>query len=430
MKPALKIAIAGLGTVGAGTLQLLERQAELLTVRAGRHIIVAAVSARDRRRDRGVDLSAVRWYEDAVAMAGDPEIDVVVELIGGSDGVALNLIEAALASGKHVVTANKALMAEHGTRLAVQAEAAGLGLAFEAAVAGGIPVIKTLRESLAGNRLARVYGILNGTSNFILTTMRESGREFAEVLAEAQKLGYAEADPSFDIDGVDAAHKLAILASVGFGRPVDLAGVYTEGIRHVSRLDIDFAEELGYRIKLLGIARLTEAGLEQRVHPCMVPRATPIAAVEGVFNAVVAEGDFVGRVVLEGRGAGAFPTASAVASDLVDIAAGRLVPPFGVPAAALSQSPAAPMERHQGAYYIRLMVVDQPGVIADVAAALRDEHVSLESMIQRGRAPGEAVPVVLTTHVTLEAAMRRALDRIGALDTVLEAPHMIRIEDF
>ncbi|MGE5269837.1 MAG: homoserine dehydrogenase [Thiohalocapsa sp.] len=430
MKSALKIAVAGLGTVGAGTLQLLARQAELLTMRGGRHLVVAAVSARDRRRDRGIDLSAVRWYEDPTALAADPEIDVVVELIGGADGVALDLIEAALANKKHVVTANKALMAAHGTRLAGQAEGAGVALAFEAAVAGGIPVIKTLRESLAGNRLSRVYGILNGTSNYILTTMRESGREFAEVLAEAQKLGSAEADPSFDIDGVDAAHKLAILASVAFGRSVDLAGVYTEGIRHVSRLDIDFAEELGYRIKLLGIARLTENGLEQRVHPCMVPRPTPIAAVEGVFNAVVAEGDFVGRVVLEGRGAGAFPTASSVASDLVDIASGRLVPPFGVPTASLAQLPAAPMERHQGAYYIRLMVVDQPGVIADVAAALRDEHVSLESMIQRGRAPGEAVPVVLTTHVTIEAAMQRALARIAALDSVIEPPRLIRIEDF
>src|SRR5579862_570143 len=270
MKSALRIAVAGLGTVGGGTLQLLERQAELVATRAGRRLIVAAVSARDRRRDRGVDLSAVRWYEDAVAMAADPEIDVVVELIGGAEGVALAVIETALAGGKHVVTANKALMAQHGTRLAAQAEAAGVTLAFEAAVAGGIPIIKTLRESLAGNRLARVYGILNGTSNYILTTMRESGREFAEVLGEAQQLGYAEADPSFDIDGVDAAHKLAILASVAFGRPVDLAGVYAEGIRHVSRLDIDFAEELGYRIKLLGIARLTADGLEQRVHPCMV----------------------------------------------------------------------------------------------------------------------------------------------------------------
>jgi homoserine dehydrogenase len=321
-------------------------------------------------------------------------------------------------------------MAHDGTRLAARAEESGLILAFEAAVAGGIPVIKGLREGLAGNRLERVYGILNGTSNYILTTMRESAHEFAEVLAEAQKLGYAEVDPSFDIDGIDAAHKLAILASVGFGRPVDLAGVYAEGIRHVSRLDIDFAEELGYRIKLLGIARLTEDGLEQRVHPCMVPRATPIAAVEGVYNAVVAEGDFVGRVVLQGRGAGAFPTASAVAADLVDIAAGRHVPTFGLHTANLREIPGVPIERHHSAYYIRLMVVDQPGVIADVAAALRDEQVSMESMIQRGRAPGEAVPVVMTTHITVEAAMRRALQRIEALDTVLEPPRMIRIEDF
>jgi homoserine dehydrogenase len=430
VKPPLKIAVAGLGTVGAGTLQLLERQADRLALRADRRIIVTAVSARDRRRDRGADLSAVRWYEDAAAMAADPEIDVVVELIGGAEGIARQVVETALAQKKHVVTANKALMAEHGTALAVQAEAQGVALAFEAAVAGGIPIIKTLREGLAGNRLSRVYGILNGTCNYILTTMREGGRDFAEVLAEAQKLGYAEADPSFDIDGIDAAHKLAILASVAFGRPVDHAGVYTEGIRHVSRLDIDFAEELGYRIKLLGIARLTENGLEQRVHPCMVPRATPIAAVEGVFNGVVAEGDFVGRVVLEGRGAGAFPTASAVVADLVDIAAERHVSPFGVPAAALENLPGAPMERHQGAYYIRLMVLDQPGVIADVAAALRDQSVSMESMIQRGRAPGEAVPIVLTTHVTVEAAMQRALAAIAKQATVLEPPRMIRIEDF
>jgi len=430
VKPPLKIAIAGLGTVGSGLVQLLDRQAELLAARAGRHIVVGAVSARERRRDRGADISAARWYEDAAAMAADPEIDVVVELIGGADGIALAVVEAALEHKKHVVTANKALMARHGTRLAETAEGAGLALAFEASVAGGIPVIKALREGLSGNRLDRVYGILNGTCNYILTTMRESGREFGEVLAEAQKLGYAEADPSFDIDGVDAAHKLAVLASAAFGRPVDFDGVYVEGIRHVSRLDIDFAEELGYRIKLLGIARLTEEGLEQRVHPCMVQRGKPIAAVEGVFNAVVAEGDFVGQIVLQGRGAGAFPTASAVAADLVDIAAGRIVSTFGVPVGALQPVAGAPMERHHGAYYIRLMVLDQPGVIADIAAALRDQQVSMESMIQRGRAPGEAVPIVLTTHVTVEAAMRRALAAIGGLDTVLEPPRMIRIEDF
>ena len=430
MKSPLKIAVAGLGTVGAGTLQLLERHAERLAVRAGRPIVVTAVSARNRQADRGADLSSMRWCADALELSAIPDVEVVVELIGGSDGVARQLVEAALAAGKHVVTANKALMAHHGTALAQEAEKHGVALTFEAAVAGGIPIIKTLREGLAANRISRVYGILNGTTNYILTTMRESGREFAEVLAEAQKLGYAEADPSFDIDGVDASHKLAILASVAFGRPVDLAGVYTEGIRHVSRLDIDFAEELGYRIKLLGIARLTENGLEQRVHPCMVKRATPIAAVEGVFNGIVAEGDFVGRVVLEGRGAGAHPTASAVVADLVDIAAGHHVPTFGVPAASLEKLPGAPMESHRGAYYIRLMVLDQPGVIADIAAALRDQQVSMESMIQHGRAPGEAVPIVLTTHDTVEAAMRRALEAIAKLGTVLEPPRMIRIEDF
>ena len=428
MKPPLKIALAGLGTVGAGTLRLLRNNADLLGERCGRQIAVGAVSARDRRRDRGIDISAARWFDDAAAMAADPEIDVVVELIGGADGVALDTVKAALARGKHVVTANKALMAHHGTELARLAEARGVALAFEAAVAGGIPIVKTLREGLAANHIARVYGILNGTSNFILSTMRESRREFGEVLAEAQKLGYAEADPSFDIDGVDAAHKLAILTSVAFGTEVNFAGVYVEGIRHISALDIEYAAELGFRIKLLGLARPTEHGIEQRVHPCMVPRTTPIASVEGVFNAVMVEGDFCGRIMLEGRGAGAEPTASAVVADLLDIAAERRSPSFAVAAAELSARPASPMERHRGAYYVRLMVVDRPGVIADVAAALRDEQVSMEAMIQRGRAPGEAVPVVLTTHETEEAAMRRALSRIGGLSTVLEPPRMIRIE--
>ncbi len=428
MTTPLKIAIAGLGTVGTGTLQLLERNAALLERRGGRRITLAAVSARDKRRDRGIGLSAVRWYDDPVAMAADPDIDVVVELIGG-DGIARDVVTTALTRGKHVVTANKALLAHHGTELVRLAEARGVALAFEAAVAGGIPILKALREGLAANNVTRIYGILNGTCNFILTTMRETGREFHEVLTEAQKLGYAESDPSFDIDGVDAAHKLALLAAVAFGNAVDFTGVHVEGIRHVSALDIEFAAELGYRIKLLGVGRLTEDGLEQRVHPCMVSRAAPIAAIEGVFNAVVVEGDFVGRVMLEGRGAGAQPTASAVVADLLDIAVERWSSSFAVPVAALQSRPSAPMTRHRGAYYVRLMVVDRPGVIADVAAALRDEQVSMEQMIQRGRAPGEAVPVVLTTHDTEEAAMRRALDRIGRLDTVLEPPRMIRIEN-
>jgi homoserine dehydrogenase len=429
VNPPLNLAIAGLGTVGAGVLRLLRSNGELIALRGGRELTIAAVSARDAGKARGLDLSCMRWCDDAVAMAADPAIDVVVELIGGSEGVARYVVETALAHGKHVVTANKALMAQHGSALARLAEGSDRVLAFEAAVAGGIPAIKTLREGLAANRVTRLYGILNGTCNYILTTMRETGREFAAVLAEAQALGYAETDPSFDVDGVDAAHKLAILTSLAFGSEVDFASIHIEGVRHVSALDIDFAAELGYRIKLLGIARLTERGVEQRVHPCMVPLATPIAAVDGVFNAVVAECDFAGRIVLEGRGAGAEPTASAVVADLIDIAAGRRSPAFGVPAAALSRRPSSPMLHHRGAYYIRLMVLDRPGVIADIAAALRDEQVSMEAMIQRGRSPGEAVPIVLTTHDTEEAAMRRALDRIALLDTVTEPPRMIRIED-
>jgi homoserine dehydrogenase len=352
----------------------------------------------------------------------------VVELIGGSDGIAKQLVEAAIANRKHVVTANKALLAHHGTALARAAEAAGVMLAYEGAVAGGIPIVKALREGLAANRIERIYGVLNGTCNYILTTMRKTGREFADVLADAQQLGYAEADPSFDVDGIDTAHKLAILTSLAFGCEVNFAGVHVEGIRNVSAIDIAYAEELGYRIKLLGIARPTAHGIEQRVHACMVPIGTPIAHVEGVFNAVVTEGDFVGQNVAEGRGAGAGPTASAVVSDLIDIARERWLPTFSVPATALKALPASPMERHRGAYYVRLMVLDQPGVIADVAAALRDEQVSMEAMLQRGRAPDEAVPVVLTTHETEEAAMRRALDRIARLKTVVEPPHMIRIE--
>jgi homoserine dehydrogenase len=425
---ALRIGIAGLGTVGAGTVRLLREHGDVLAQRCGRAIRIAAVSARDRKRDRGVDLSGLRWVSDALALAADPEIDVVVELIGGADGIAKQVVETAIAGGKHVVTANKALLAHHGTALARAAEAAGVTLAYEAAVAGGIPIIKALREGLAGNRVERIYGILNGTCNYILTTMRRTGREFADVLAEAQKLGYAEADPSFDVDGIDTAHKLAILTSVAFGCEINFAGVHVEGIRNVSAMDIAYAEELGYRIKLLGSARPTEHGIEQRVHACMVPMGTPIAHVEGVFNAVVTEGDFVGQNVAEGRGAGAGPTASAVVADLIDIARGRMLPTFSVPAAQLKRLPASPMERHRGAYYVRLMVFDRPGVIADVTAALRDEQVSLESMLQRGRAPDEAVPVVLTTHDTDEAAMRRALERIAALQTVVEPPHMIRIE--
>jgi homoserine dehydrogenase len=428
MTRPLSVGVAGLGTVGGGVLKLLRDNADIVAARAGRPVAVTAVSARDRTRDRGVPLSGLRWYDDPVALAADPTVDVVVELIGGSDGPARALVHAAIAAGKPVVTANKALIAVHGGDLAARAEAAGVPLAFEAAVAGGIPVIKALREGLAANHISRVAGILNGTCNYILTTMRDRGREFSEVLADAQKLGYAEADPSFDIDGIDAAHKLAILAAIAFGRPVAFDAVHVEGIRAISALDIAFANELGYRIKLLGIAHQTEAGISARVHPCMVAQSSPIAHVDGVFNAVVAEGDFVGRVMLEGRGAGAGPTASAVVADLIDVARGRNTPVWGAASGALSNAPSVPMAAHVGPYYLRLMVVDRPGVIADVTAVLRDLGVSLESMLQRGRSPGEAVPVVLVTHETRESAMRAALERIAALGAVLEAPTLIRIE--
>jgi len=428
MTRPLSVAVAGLGTVGAGVLKVLRENADLITARAGRPIVVTAVSARDRSRDRGVPVTGLRWYDDPVALAGDSGVDVVVEAIGGSEGPARALANATIAAGKSLVTANKALLAVHGAELAAAAEEKGVSLAFEAAVAGGIPAIKALREGLAANRITRVAGILNGTCNYILTQMREHGREFADVLADAQRLGYAEADPSFDVDGIDAAHKLAILAALAFGRPVAFDSVYVEGIRRISALDIGFATELGYRIKLLGIARQTDQGIETRVHPCMVPQLAPIARVDGVFNAVVAEGNFVGRVMLEGRGAGEGPTASAVVADLIDLARGRVTPVWGASGSALSTAPSVPMSAHVGAYYLRLMVVDRPGVIADVTAVLRDEGISLESMLQRGRSPGEAVPVVLVTHETRESAMTKALARIGALGPVMEAPAIIRIE--
>ncbi len=424
----VRIGIAGLGTVGAGTFRLLADNAELLAQRTGRSLVVTAVSARDPSRARALDLAGVRWHADARALAEDAEVDLVCELIGGSEGVALDLVRAALRRGRSVVTANKAMLALHGDELARLAEDTGAQLRWEAAVAGGVPIIRSLGQGLAANRIVRVFGILNGTCNFILTTMRETGREFADVLAEAQNLGYAEADPAFDVDGIDAAHKLALLAALAFGGRPRFDAIHIEGIRHVSAMDIAFADQLGYRIKLLGVARMTGDGLEQRMHPCMVPAHSPIGQVEGVYNGVVVEGDQVGSVVHEGRGAGAGPTASAVVGDLVDLARGAMFPTFGVRARSLADHAIAPMSSHAGCYYIRLMVLDQPGVLADISAVLRDHEVSIESLIQRGRNPGQPVPIVLTSHDTTEAHMRGALDRIAALPAVLEPPRMIRIE--
>ena len=430
MSLPLKISIAGLGTVGAGTLELLKAQSKILAARCGRNLEVVAVSARDRTKDRGVDLSNIAWFDDPIEMACNADTDVFVELIGGSEGAAKDACFAAMQAGRHVVTANKALIALHGTGLALAAESVGVALAYEAAVAGGIPVIKALREGLAGNHIERLHGILNGTCNFILTTMRETGRAFDDVLSEAQELGFAEADPSFDIDGVDAAHKLAILTSVAFGTEIDFDSIHVEGIRHVAADDIKYAGEFGYRIKLLGISEQTENGIQQRVHPAMVPASAPIAGVEGVFNAVVTQGDFVGTTVLEGRGAGAGPTASAVVADIADIACDRIVRTFGVPASSLSKSLPATFDNHSGAYYVRLMVDDQPGVFAEITAVLANHEISIEGVIQRARSETEAVPVVMTTHETTEAAIQKVLAAFAQLDAVREPPHMIRIENF
>ena len=425
-KSALKIAVAGLGTVGGGTVQLLHDQAPLLAARAGRPLELVGAAALARPSE--LPLDGVPFFTDARTMARDCDYDVLVELIGGAGGIALDVVKTALERGRSVVTANKAMIAHHGMELARLADSTGANMGFEASVGGGIPIIKSLREGLAGNRVTKVMGILNGTCNYILTTMRDQGRDFADVLAEAQALGYAEADPTFDIDGIDTAHKLAILASLAFAMPLDLDGVACEGIRHVSALDIRYADELGYRIKLLGVASVADGKVEARVYPAMVPLSFPLAHVSGPFNAIVTEGDFVGRTVLEGRGAGARPTASAVVADLMDLACGRVMPMFGVAVECLAPLPAAPPEAHRSAYYIRLMVKDQPGVFADIAAALRDEKVSMEQIIQRGRAPDEVVPVVMTVHETDEASMLRAADRIRTLATV-EDLQLIRIEN-
>jgi len=427
---ALRLGVAGLGTVGCGLLAILQRNADLIAARAGRPLQVTAVSVRQRRKKRPLDPGPVRWHANPVDLARDPEVDVVVELIGGASGPARDLCLAALKAGKPVVTANKAMLAEHGGLLARQAASSGTVLAYEAAVAGAIPVIKTLREGLAGNRVHRLYGILNGTCNYILTTMEQTGRDFADVLAEAQRLGYAEADPSFDVDGIDAAHKLAILASLAFGSIIDFRKVHVEGISRVSAADIAMASELGYRIKLLGLAQMEQGGLVQRVHPCLVPLDTPIAHVDGVYNAVVTESCAAGRILLEGRGAGAEPTASAVAADLIDIAAGRFAPVFGVPGRHLARLRPGSMRDHVGCYYVRLQVHDQPGVIADISAILKRNGISIESLLQHGRAVDDerGVPVVMTTHEAREASMDKALGAIARLASVLDRPHAIRIE--
>ena len=429
MTEPLRIALAGLGTVGAGVIRLLDANAELIARRAGRAIVVSAVSARDRHKDRGVDLARFAWEDDTRALAERGDVDVVVELIGGSDGPALALARGSFAAGKGLVTANKAMLAHHGLELARAAEAARVPLRFEAAVAGGVPVIKGLREGAAANRITQAYGVLNGTCNFILSRMESEGRDFDDVLREAQVMGFAEADPSFDIDGVDAGHKLAILASIAFGTEPAFGDVALEGIRHVLAADIAEAAALGYRVRLIGMAEEGGSGLFQRVHPCLVPVSHPLAHVTGATNAVVAEGDFVGRLLFQGPGAGAGPTASAVVADLIDIARGLTGPPLSMPSDLLTPAVRAEPGDRRGRAYLRFTVADRVGVLAEIAAAMRDAGVSIESLIQRGVQPDGSVLVAIVTHAGPERCVAQALERLRGSQSLAGRPMLMHILD-
>lgn len=436
MDKVIRIGIAGLGTVGVGLINIFEKHAPVIASKAGKHIEVYGVTARDRNRDRGIDLENFFWADNPKELAVHDNIDVFVELIGGEKGVAYEAVKAALEAGKHVVTANKALLALHGYELAQIAEKNGVALNFEAAVAGGIPIVKTLRESLTGNEVSRIFGILNGTCNYILTLMQKEGRDFEGILKDAQAAGYAEADPTFDVDGQDTAHKLALLTSLSFGTRPAYDEIYLEGIRNITSEDISWADRLGYKIKLLGVAQKTDTGIEQRVHPTMVPKHSAIAEVDGVTNCVAINGDFVGDVMLIGPGAGAGPTASAVMGDIIDIARGQIVSPFITSTNDLKDYEKAKMRAHEGGYYIRLTVKDEPGVFAAIATKMAQNDISLQSIVQHCEPEeetdtakkSEQAIIILITHNTTEKAMRDALDNIHEDGALVEKPQMIRIE--
>ncbi len=428
----LRIALAGLGTVGAGVIRLLEANRDVIAARAGCEIEVVAVSARDRNKDRGVDLSPFAWEDDMTALASRDDVDVIVELVGGSDGPALALARTALENGKGVVTANKAMIAHHGLALAEAAEARNVPLKFEAAVAGGIPVVKGLREGTSANRIERIYGILNGTCNYILSEMEDTGADFAETLEEAQRLGYAEADPSFDIDGIDAAHKLAILAAIGFGARIDFGNVRTTGITRVTAADIAQADALGYVIRLIAEADVEQsengARLLQRVRPCLVSKDHPLAPVDGPTNAVVAEGNFSGRLLFQGAGAGEGPTASAVVADLIDIARDEVGAPLSVPVSQLVKMDPVESGHRVGLTYLRFTVADRPGVLAEITAAMRDADVSIESLIQKGRiGDGGDVLVAMVTHEGPEKSVTQALDLLEGSASLTAPPLVLPI---
>ena len=435
MAAALRIGIAGLGTVGASLVRILHQRKNELAVSCGRTIEVVAVSARDRARDRGVDLTTSTWFDNPVEMAKTADIDVLVELMGGAEGAASDAVEAALSRGLHVVTANKALLARNGVALAALAEEKGVLLNYEAAVAGGIPVIKALRESLTGNTVSRVYGIMNGTCNYILTKMEKEGLSFDVCLKEAQRLGYAEADPAFDIEGNDTAHKLSILTTLAFGSQIAADDIYLEGITNISIEDIHAAAELGYRIKLLGVAQRTETGIEQRVHPTMVPLSSVIAQVDGVTNAVAIESDILGELLMVGPGAGGNATASAVLGDIADIAksspGAQQVPVLGRPAKSLEPYRRAQIQSHEGGYFIRLTVEDRTGVFASIATRMAENKISLESIVQHSNQvveTGKPQTIILVTHATREDSVRKAIDAIKGEGYLVGEPQVIRIE--
>jgi len=426
----LKIGVAGLGTVGQGVVEILQKNADLIEKRAGQKIEIAAVSARNQGKDRGIDIGGIKWYESAVDLASDKNIDLVVELIGGADGVAYDLCKKALSNGKHVVTANKALIAEHGFELAEKAEKKKVSLMFEAAVAGGIPALKSIREGLSANKFVKAGGILNGTCNYILSAMEQEKRSFDDILKEAQELGYAEADPSFDVDGIDTAHKLSIITSLAYGSKVNSKNIYIEGIRNISPEDIEYAKELGYSIKLLGICNEVGGKLEQRVHPCLVSADSEIAGVCGVTNAVFAETDALGKFFTSGAGAGKLPTASSVVADIIDVASGRTALPFGIETKELQNKKFVSIDEHEGEYYVLLNVKDVSGVLASITTFFSKENVCVEKMLQKANKNVGTAKIALTTDRIKEKAIKKALKNIGEKEYVIGVPHLIRIEDF
>lgn len=429
MSDSFKVALVGLGTVGGGVAKLLTEQRDVLLKRCGRPIELIAAADKNQARFDELGLpSSVGRFDDAREMAEKTSADVIIELIGGANGIAYDICLTALKRGKGFITANKAMIAHHGNDLAALAEEKGVFFGYEAAVAGGIPIIKSLREGLIGNKISEIYGILNGTCNYILTVMRETGKPFDVVLAEAQKLGYAEADPSFDIDGIDTAHKTCILGALAFGMPISLDMMSIEGIRFISDADIAFAEELGFRIKLLGVGRRYENGVSLNVYPCMIPQTAEIAHVDGVFNAVITEGDFVGHSMFVGRGAGERPTASAVVADIADAVMHRGSPVLSVANKEVKQLPVVPLSEREGEYYVRFDVCDRSGVVADISRILGDENVSIASMLQRERAAGDFVPLIMTFHKSKESSVLSALKKIEHLECVVNKPCMIRIE--